>query len=83
MASARRFGRLRRRLSRSNTALSLLGSAPARTARLVEKSEWKLSEANRRAKYYSPTAAGKKQLAAEESKWNTLVATIARVMNPA
>jgi PadR family transcriptional regulator, regulatory protein PadR len=47
------------------------------------KAEWKASEANRRAKYYSLTPAGKKQLAAEESKWNTLVATIARVMKPA
>jgi transcriptional regulator len=47
------------------------------------KSEWKLSEANRRARYYSLTAAGKKQLAAEESKWNALVTTIARVMKPA
>lgn len=47
------------------------------------KSEWKLSEANRKAKYYSLTAAGKKQLAAEESKWNSLVTTIARVMKPA
>jgi PadR family transcriptional regulator, regulatory protein PadR len=47
------------------------------------KSEWKASEANRRAKYYSLTPAGKKQLAAEESKWNTLVATIARIMKPA
>ena len=47
------------------------------------KAEWKLSEANRNAKYYSLTRAGKKQLAAEESKWNALVATIARVMKPA
>lgn len=47
------------------------------------KSEWKASEANRRAKYYSLTPAGKKHLLREESQWNTLVATIARVMNPA
>jgi len=47
------------------------------------KAEWKASEANRRAKYYSLTATGKKQLAAEESKWNALVSTIARVMKPA
>lgn len=47
------------------------------------KAEWKLSEANRRAKYYSLTAAGKKQLITEESKWNALVETIARVMKPA
>jgi PadR family transcriptional regulator, regulatory protein PadR len=47
------------------------------------KSEWKASEANRRAKYYSLTPAGKKQLVREESKWNALVETIARVMKPA
>jgi len=47
------------------------------------KAEWKASEANRRAKYYSLTQAGKKQLAREESKWKALVETIARVMKPA
>ena len=43
-------------------------------------SEWKASALNRRAKYYRLTAAGKKQLAAERSKWQLLVRTIARVM---
>jgi transcriptional regulator len=47
------------------------------------KAEWKPSESNRRAKYYSLTSAGKKQLLKEESKWKALVATIARVMKPA
>jgi transcriptional regulator len=47
------------------------------------KAEWKASEANRRAKYYSLTPAGKKQLAREESQWKALVETIARVMKPA
>jgi transcriptional regulator len=46
-------------------------------------SEWKQSELNRRAKYYRLTAAGRKQLAAEQSKWKLLVKTIARVMRPA
>jgi PadR family transcriptional regulator, regulatory protein PadR len=46
-------------------------------------SEWKQSELNRRAKYYRLTAAGKKQLADEQSKWNLLVKTITRVMRPA
>ena len=46
------------------------------------KAEWKASESNRRAKYYSLTTAGKKQLITEESKWRALVETIARVMNP-
>jgi PadR family transcriptional regulator, regulatory protein PadR len=46
------------------------------------RSEWRSSEANRRAKYYSLTPSGKKQLLAEQSKWNELVETIARVMKP-
>lgn len=46
-------------------------------------SQWKASEMNRRAKYYRLTAAGKKQLLAEQSKWNLLVKTISRVMRPA
>jgi PadR family transcriptional regulator PadR len=46
-------------------------------------SEWKASETNRRAKYYRLTAAGKKQLAAERSKWDLLVRTIGRIMRPA
>ena len=46
-------------------------------------SEWKQSELNRRAKYYRLTAAGKKQLADEQSKWNLIVKTITRVMRPA
>jgi len=46
-------------------------------------SEWKASELNRRAKYYRLTAAGKKQLASEQSKWKLLVKAIARVMRTA
>lgn len=45
--------------------------------------EWKQSEANRRAKYYRLTVAGKRQLAVERSKWEELVRTIAQVMRPA
>jgi PadR family transcriptional regulator PadR len=41
-------------------------------------SEWKISEANRRAKYYKLTAQGKKQLSEEQSKWKQLVRLIAR-----
>jgi PadR family transcriptional regulator, regulatory protein PadR len=46
-------------------------------------SEWRQSEANRRAKYYRLTAAGKRQLSKEQSHWEKLVRTIARVMRPA
>ncbi len=45
-------------------------------------SEWKQSEANRRAKYYRLTPAGRRQLAREQSKWDALVETIARVIRP-
>jgi len=45
--------------------------------------EWKSSELNRRAKYYRLTAAGRKRLAAEQSKWKLLVRAITRVMRPA
>jgi PadR family transcriptional regulator PadR len=45
--------------------------------------EWRASDLNRRAKYYRLTAAGRKALAAEQSKWKLLVRTIARVMRQA
>src|SRR5579862_3856933 len=37
---------------------------------------------NREFKYYRLTAAGRKQLAAEQSKWNKLATAIGRVMQP-
>jgi len=46
-------------------------------------SEWKPSEANRRAKYYRLTRAGKRQLLRKRSDWAEVVRTIARVMRPA
>lgn len=52
-------------------------------ARGLISSEWKNSDLNRRAKYYRLTAAGKEQLAAEQSKWKLMVRAIARVMRPA
>lgn len=45
--------------------------------------DWRLSENRQRAKYYRLTAAGKKQLAAEHSRWNRIVEVIGRVMKPA
>jgi PadR family transcriptional regulator PadR len=46
-------------------------------------SKWEISESNRRAKFYRLTAAGKKQLAREHSKWADFVDTVARIMGPA
>src|SRR5262245_18103306 len=44
------------------------------------RSEWGASENNRRARYYSITPAGRKQLAAEEASWTQLTAAVARVL---
>ena len=46
------------------------------------QAEWKMTENKQRARYYRLTAKGRKSLAAEESRWNQLVAAIARVMRP-
>jgi len=47
------------------------------------KSEWKLTAANQRAKFYSLTPAGKKQLLSERDNWSRMVDAIAGVLNPA
>jgi PadR family transcriptional regulator, regulatory protein PadR len=46
-------------------------------------SEWGTSPNNQRAKFYKLTPKGKKQLAAEQSKWELLVQAIAGVLRPA
>jgi PadR family transcriptional regulator, regulatory protein PadR len=47
------------------------------------KSDWQLSENNQRAKIYRLTAAGKKQLLSERSRWEQLMAAMAGVLKPA
>ena len=42
--------------------------------------EWKQSETNRRARFYSLTTAGKKQLGAEISDYERLIGAIGRVL---
>jgi transcriptional regulator len=44
---------------------------------------WELSEKGKRARYYRLTPLGRKQLAAERSKWETLSRAIGLVLNPA
>jgi transcriptional regulator len=44
------------------------------------RSEWGISENNRRARYYSITATGRKQLADEEKSWAALTGAVARVL---
>ena len=42
--------------------------------------KWETSERNRRARFYRLTAAGRKQLLREQSKWQNFIDAIARVM---
>src|SRR5215470_6694264 len=44
------------------------------------KAEWGASENNRRARFYSITAAGRRQLAAEQEKWLTVAGAVARFL---
>jgi len=46
------------------------------------KGAWGTSENNRRARFYSLTALGRKQFVTETSRWNRLVESIARVLGP-
>ena len=45
-------------------------------------SEWGVSEANQKAKYYRLSAAGRAQLSREQDRWSQLVTAIGRIMNP-
>jgi transcriptional regulator len=47
------------------------------------KAKWAESETGRQAKFYSLTAAGRKQLDAEQNNWSRLSAAINLVMNEA
>jgi transcriptional regulator len=47
------------------------------------KAEWGASENNRRARYYTLTAAGRKQLAAERREFDRLILAIHKVLNTA
>ena len=44
------------------------------------KAEWGTSDNNRRARYYSLTASGRKQLSEEEKNWAELTEAVARVL---
>jgi PadR family transcriptional regulator, regulatory protein PadR len=44
------------------------------------KGEWKKTETNRRARFYTLTAAGRKQLGLEVSRYRLMIAAIGRVL---
>lgn len=47
------------------------------------EAEWKTTENNRRAKYYTLTRAGRKQLESAQEQWDRMTDIIARVMHSA
>src|SRR5688572_15619120 len=47
------------------------------------RSEWRLSESGKRAKYYSLTRAGARHLAKEQKDWQRLSAAISMILKPA
>jgi PadR family transcriptional regulator PadR len=47
------------------------------------KAEWKMTETNRRARFYTLTTAGRKQLGVELSEFQQMIAAIARVLQDA
>ena len=46
------------------------------------KASWELSEKGKRARYYRLTAQGRKQLAAEQSKWEAFSRAMGLILNP-
>jgi transcriptional regulator len=47
------------------------------------RADWVVKESGKRARIYQLTAAGRKQLAAEENRWKTVSAAINRVLREA
>ena len=46
------------------------------------KAEWGVSESNRRARFYSLTRIGRKQITSETENWERIAATMARFLAP-
>ncbi|MBV9295830.1 MAG: PadR family transcriptional regulator [Acidobacteriaceae bacterium] len=79
------FGIARRIEQMSDDALRLnQGTIYPALVRLQQRgwisAEWGTSENNRRAKFYSITKSGKKQLVAATQNWQRISATIARLL---
>lgn len=73
--------------ARSDGVLSVDGAALYQALHRLENrkwvsASWGLSENNRKAKYYTLTAAGKAQLRAESAVWKTYADAVAKVLSP-
>lgn len=85
MGSLHGFGIARRIEQVAEGSLALnQGTVYPALLRLEQKgwitSDWGISDNNRRARYYSMTKSGKKQLIEEEAKWLQTVATLTRLL---
>lgn len=47
------------------------------------RSQWRVTESNRRARYYTLTAAGRRQLDAERREWEHSVSAVNRILQTA
>jgi PadR family transcriptional regulator PadR len=74
-----RIEAISRGVFRVNPGSLLLAFQRMERAGLIE-AEWRASENNRRAKYYSITAKGRKRLKIETSDWTRRAAAIARLL---
>jgi transcriptional regulator len=82
------FGLAKRIQQISGGALSLnQGTLYPALLRLEQRgwirSEWGLSDANRRAKFYALTRSGRKQIERESEDWTRAVAIVQRFLEPA
>jgi len=82
------YGLARRIEQRSGDAVLLnQGTIYAALVRLQQRrwiaAEWGISDTKRRAKFYSITRSGRRQLAHETVNWRRLAAVIGRVLAPA
>lgn len=82
------YGLARRIEQVSDDAISLnQGTIYAALLRLRQRRwispVWGVSENNRKAKFYSITSSGRKQLAAEAASWARISAMMARILKPA
>jgi len=73
---------------RSRDVLSIEGAALYQALHRLERqklvaAEWGTSENNRRAKFYSLTAAGRTRLRAESATWHSYAEAVTRVLRPA
>ena len=74
-----RIEQISRGVFRVNAGSLLVAFQRLQRAGLI-RSEWKATENNRRAKYYSLTDQGRKKLSSETREWERQVAAIARIL---